>query len=230
MKIGIIGAMDIEVDELISSMKSIEKQEISGIDYYAGSLEGRDVVVAKCGVGKVNAAICAQTMILKYSPFMIINIGVAGSLDSKLKIADLVISDFVVQHDYDITAFGYEAGYISGLNLVKIPCDQELIHKLESAAKLLEDTNVFVGTVASGDQFVSNKQKKDSIVNNFKALCTEMEGASIGHTCYINKVKFCIVRSISDNADGSAHMDFPQFSLLAANKSSALIKNFLQNL
>ena len=230
MKIGIIGAMDIEVEELINSMEDIKKETISGIDFYEGTLQGKNAVVAECGVGKVHAAVCTQTMILKYAPDVIINTGVAGSLSTDLDIADIVISDGVVQHDFDVSPFGKPVGLISGIDLIKIPCNEELVKKLKNAAKVLEDTNVVVGTVASGDQFISSKEKKDYIINNFNALCTEMEGASIGHVCYINNVDFCIVRAMSDKADGTAHMDFPSFVDIAVKKSITLINNFLRSL
>ena len=206
-KIGIIGAMDIEVEELINSMEDVKKQTISNIDYYEGKLQGKNVVVAKSGVGKVHAAVCTQTMILKYGPDAIINTGVAGSLSPELDIADIVISDGVVQHDFDVSPFGKPVGLISGIDLIKIPCNDVLANKLVKAAKILKDTNVAMGTIASGDQFISSMEKKDYIVNNFNALCTEMEGASIGHVCYINDVDFCIVRAMSDKADGTANMD-----------------------
>ncbi len=230
MKTGIIGAMDIEVAELIESMENIKKERISSVDYYEGTIRGRDVVVAKCGVGKVHAAVCAQTMILKYKPDVIINTGVAGSLSSNLEIADIVISDNVVQHDMDTTGIGDPLGLISGLNIINIPCSEKLVKKIETSAKTLEETNVFVGTVASGDQFICSRDRKDHIVKNFGALCAEMEGAAIGHVCYLNNLDFCIVRAISDKADGSAHMDFPSFVKIAAKKSIKLINTFLINL
>jgi len=228
MKIGIIGAMDVEVAELIEYMDQIKKEEISSVVYYQGKLHGKSVVVAKCGVGKVHAAVCAQTMILKYSPDIIINTGVAGSLNSSLDIADLVISSKVVQHDFDTSGIGDPIGLISGINLIEIPCSEDLVEKIKNAAKLIEETNVFVGTIASGDQFICNMSKKEYIVEHFNALCAEMEGAAIGHVCYLNNVDFCIVRAISDKADGSAHMDFPSFVQIAAKKSTMLINNFLK--
>lgn len=230
MKIGIIGAMDVEVAELIESMDNIKKETISSTVYYEGTLQGKNVVVAKCGVGKVHAAVCAQTMILKYKPDAIINTGVAGSLNSELDIADLVISNNVVQHDMDTSGLGDPIGLISGVNLINIPCSNSLVEKIEKAAKTIENTNVIVGTIASGDQFICNQDKKDYIVNNFNALCAEMEGAAIGHVCYLNNVDFCIVRAISDKADGSAHMDFPEFTKIAAKKSTQLINTFLKSL
>ncbi len=230
MKIGIIGAMDVEVAELIESMENIKKETISSIVFYEGTLQKKQVVVAKCGVGKVHAAVCAQTMILKYKPDAIINTGVAGSLNSKLDIADLVISDNVVQHDFDTSAFGDPKGLISGIDLVSIPCPKELVESIKKAADTIENTNVIVGTIASGDQFICSQDKKEYIVENFDALCAEMEGAAIGHVCYLNNVDFCIVRSISDKADGSAHMDFPTFTIIAAKKSTQLINKFLKSI
>lgn len=228
MKIGIIGAMDVEVAELIESMENIKKDTISGIVYYEGTLQGKDVVVAKCGIGKVHAAVCAQTMILKYNPAAIINTGVAGSLSASLDIGDLVVSNKVVQHDFDTSGVGDPIGLISGIDLIEIPCPEMLVEKIEASAKKIENTKVFVGTIASGDQFICSVSKKDYIVENFKALCAEMEGAAIGHVCYLNNVDFCIIRAISDKADGSAHMDFPAFVQVAAKKSINLINNFLK--
>lgn len=229
MKTGIIGAMDIEVSELIESMENIKKETISSITYYEGTLYGKNVVLAKCGVGKVHAAVCAQTMILKYHPDVIINTGVAGSLSSELNIADLVISDNVVQHDFDTSGIGDPVGLISGLNLINIPCSGRLVGQIEKSAKAIEETNAVVGTVASGDQFICSQDKRDCIVKNFNAICAEMEGAAIGHVCYLNSVDFCVVRAISDKADGSADMDFPTFVQIAAKKSTKLIKTFLYN-
>lgn len=225
---GIIGAMEIEVAEIKNSMEDISQEEISGVIYYKGKIHGKDVIVAKCGVGKVHAAVCTQTMILKYSPNVIINTGVAGSLNSKLDIADLVISDFVVEHDMDTSALGDPLGLISGIDIIKIPSAVQVVEKIKNAAEHIENTNVFVGTIATGDQFICNIEQKNHIVDNFDALCAEMEGAAIGHVCYLNKVDFCIVRAISDKADGTAHMDFPSFVKIAAKKSTELIHNYLK--
>lgn len=226
---GIIGAMEIEVAEIKESMENISQEEISGVIYYKGKIHNKDVIVAKCGVGKVHAAVCTQTMILKYSPDVIINTGVAGSLNSKLDIADLVISDFVVEHDMDTSALGDPLGLISGIDIIKIPSAVKTVEKIKNAAEHIENTNVFVGTIATGDQFICNLEQKNHIVDNFDALCAEMEGAAIGHVCYLNKVDFCIVRAISDKADGSAHMDFPSFVKIAAKKSTELIHNYLES-
>lgn len=226
--IGIIGAMGIEVEDLINSMDLLKKETISGIDFFEGKLQNKNAVLAICGIGKVHAAVCTQTMILKYAPDAIINIGVAGCLSPELDFADIVISDSVVQHDFDVTPFGVPVGLISGIDLIKIPCSDRLVKKLVKAAEILEDTNITVGTVASGDQFVGSKEKKDYIVNNFDALCTEMEGAAIGHVCYMNNVDFCIVRAMSDKADSTANMDFDIFVKNAIDKTIKLINSFLK--
>lgn len=226
--IGIIGAMGIEVEDLINSMDLLKKETISGIDFFEGKLQNKNAVLAICGIGKVHAAVCTQTMILKYAPDAIINIGVAGCLSPELDFADIVISDSVVQHDFDVTPFGVPVGLISGIDLIKIPCSDRLVKKLVKAAEILEDTNIAVGTVASGDQFVGSKEKKDYIVNNFDALCTEMEGAAIGHVCYMNNVDFCIVRAMSDKADSTANMDFDIFVKNAIDKTIKLINRFLK--
>ncbi len=226
--IGIIGAMGIEVEDLINSMDLLKKETISGIDFFEGKLQNKNAVLAICGIGKVHAAVCTQTMILKYAPDAIINIGVAGCLSPELDFADIVISDSVVQHDFDVTPFGVPVGLISGIDLIKIPCSDRLVKKLVKAAEILEDTNITVGTVASGDQFVGSKEKKDYIVNNFDALCTEMEGAAIGHVCYMNNVDFCIVRAMSDKADSTANMDFDIFVKNAIDKTIKLINRFLK--
>ena len=230
MKIGIIGAMEIEVAELRELMQEVSQKEISSVVYYEGKIHGKDVIVAKCGVGKVHAAVCAQTMILEYSPDVIINTGVAGSLNSMLDIGDLVISDYVVEHDMDTSPLGDPVGLISGINIIKIPSAKNVVDMINAAAKTLENTNAYVGTIASGDQFICSVERKNFIVDNFNALCTEMEGAAIGHVCYLNNIDFCIVRAISDKADGSAHMDFPSFVQIAAKKSTELIYNYLKKL
>lgn len=230
MKIGIIGAMEIEVAEIKELMENIAQEQISGIIYYTGKIYGKDVVVAKCGIGKVNAAVCTQAMIMKYAPDTIVNTGVAGSLSSNLDIGDLVISDYVVHHDFDVSALNEPLGYIQEIDKIHIPSTKHVIEKIYSSAKNLENINVYVGTIASGDQFVSNQDRKNVIVNNFNAMCTEMEGAAIGHVCYLNNVDFCIVRAISDKADGSAHMDFPTFAKIAVKNSAELIKKYIKNI
>ncbi len=226
--IGIIGAMDIEVNELISQLENKTLTKISGINFYSGKMFEKDVVIAKCGVGKVNAAVCAQTMILTYRPDVVINTGVAGSLSEKLNICDVAIATDVVQHDMDTSPLGDPVGFISGIDLVKIPCDIRISQLLYNSTKQIDGVNCELGTIASGDQFLNSDDTKKKIVDNFGAIAGEMEGASIGHVAYLNNVPFSILRVMSDNASGESNIDFPKFCQIAAQKSIEICKNFIE--
>ena len=224
--IGIIGAMDIEVEKIKAFLTDISEEVVSGVNFVRGKFEDKDVVVAKCGVGKVFAALCAEAMILKYSPRLIINVGVAGCLDKTLKIGDIVIADNVCQHDMDTSPLGDPIGLLSDINIIKIPADQKACELFERCAKELS-LPFSVGTIASGDQFVSSAEKKDFIIDNFHAKSCEMEGGAIGHVCYVNNVPFAVLRAMSDGADDGAKMDFPTFAKMAAENSTCVIKKFL---
>ena len=229
MKIGIIGAMDVEVEALKAKLDGCETVNVSGVEFFCGRLCGKDVAVAKCGIGKVFAAICAQTMILRFGVTHIINTGVAGTLTDRLGLLDVAIADGVVQHDMDTSAIGDPVGLISGINKIVLPTSKRLAELACAAAKEL-GKNTLCGTVASGDQFISSAERKRFIAETFGAVCCEMEGAAIGHVCYVNGVECLIVRSISDSADGSAHMDYPQMAALAAKGSQAIIEGVLARL
>ena len=223
MIIGIIGAMDAEVAALKSKMNIEITETISGIEFCRGTLCGKDIVVAKCGVGKVFAAICAQTMILRFGATHIINTGVGGALDPKLDLLDLVISDKVVQHDMDTSPLGDPVGLVSGINRVYFEASTVLI----DAAKATGVPCV-TGTIASGDQFVADSETKAAIVERFGASICEMEGAAIGHVCFVNGVDFLIVRAVSDSANENSVMDFPQLVSRAAVISSTLVEKMLE--
>ncbi len=225
--IGIIGAMDVEVNGLVEKMNVKDEFVISSIKYFKGSIHDKDVVIAKCNPGKVNAAICAQTMILKFNPDVIINSGVAGSLNKELGICDVAIATDVVEHDMDTTPLGEPLGYISGINKIHIPADEKVCSALEKSAKALENTVVKVGTIASGDIFLNDNNIKNKIVDNFNAICGEMEGGSIGHVAYANDIPFGVIRVISDNADTESNMDFPEFCSIAAKKSIEICEKFI---
>ena len=225
--IGIIGAMDIEVNGLIANMQEPVTEVYGGISFTKGILHGQNVVVSKCGIGKVFAAMCAQTMILKYSPDVIINSGVAGALSSELNILDAVIASSVVQHDMDTSPLGDPRGLISGINIVNIDSDTTTSDKLIDAAKSL-GVNTVKGIVASGDQFMADLIKKSDVAATFGAIACEMEGAAIGQVCYVNKVPFAVMRTISDGK-GEA-LDYMTFSAIAANKSIQIIEDFLMRL
>ena len=227
--IGIIGAMDIEIKGLKAIIENPESEIISGLEFISGTIFGKDTVIVKCGCGKVNAALCTEAMILKYNPDVIINTGVAGGLNKNLNIADIAVADFVVQHDYDTTPLGEPLGFLSQIDIIKIPCAKKVCDTLEIAAKKLENTNVVTGTIASGDQFLNSMEQKNKIIDNFAAIAGEMEGGAIGHVCYANNVDFGVLRAISDNADGSSHMDFGKFTEIAAEKTITVLSEFIKN-
>ena len=225
--IGIIAAMDVEMKSLRSFMENTETEVISGIRFVRGTLEGKDVVTAVCGIGKVFAALCAQTMILHYQPRCIINTGVAGTLTAALTIGSIAVSSAVVQHDMDTSPLGDPVGLISGINKVELPADRLLTGQLSACAKVM-GIKTATGVIASGDQFVASAERKAFIVEHFKAIACEMEGAAVGQVCYVNKVPFCVLRAISDSADGSSHMDYPTFVQMAAEQSVALMRRFMR--
>lgn len=214
--------MKIEVESLADMLDDRIDTTISGVTFHEGKLMGRDVVLAVSGVGKVFAAVCAQTMIIKFGAQAIINTGVAGGLDERLSICDAVVADFVVEHDMDTTPLGDPPGLLSGINIVDIPCDKAIGDALE---KSLEGTNYILGKIASGDVFVAEDAKKDYIKKTFDAVACEMEGAAIGHVCFINNVPFGVLRTISDGGDG---MDYMTFAGIAAEKGKETILKFLE--
>ncbi|MBE6624079.1 MAG: 5'-methylthioadenosine/adenosylhomocysteine nucleosidase [Ruminococcaceae bacterium] len=223
--IGIIGAMDIEVDGIISNMTNTQFEEISSMKFVSGELYGKRIVVCKCGIGKVFAGICAQTMILKYAPKIIINSGVAGALDEKLCVLDSVVATSVVQHDMDTSPLGDPVGLISGINVVNIEADKKVSKALENSAKELQ-ISVKRGTIASGDQFIANNEKKQYIKDTFSASACEMEGGAIAQACYVNKIPFAILRTISDGK--GEVLDYFTFSERAAVQAIKIIKNFIK--
>ena len=227
MKIGIIGAMSVEVEALKAKLEDSHTETVSGIEFYFGRLFGKQTVVARCGIGKVFAAICAQTMILAFGVDRIINTGVGGTLTERLGILDVAIADGVVQHDMDTSPLGDPVGLISGINKVVLPTSATLADAAQKAAKKL-GYNCECGIVASGDQFIGSKQKKNFIAQTFSAICCEMEGAAIGQVCYVSGVEYLIVRAISDSADGQAEMDYGRMVELAATRSQAMIEEIFE--
>lgn len=226
VQIGIIGAMQIEVEGLKKSMTNTSTEVISGIEFTSGILNGKTVVAAVCGIGKVFAAICAQTMILKYNPDVIINSGVAGTLTDKLAIGDVAVSSDVVQHDMDTTAIGDELGLISGINIIHIPANEKAAALLKICAAHLR-LNSMLGTIATGDCFLNDTARKNDIASTFSAIACEMEGGGIGQTCYVNKIPFAILRVISDGGNESSHLDYPTFAKMAAERSIEIMEMFI---
>ena len=227
--IGIIAAMDSEMAAIKDSMTDKTTETVSGIDFVRGNLSGKEVVVAKCGIGKVFAAICAQTMILKYAPKLVINTGVGGTLTNKLGIGDIAVACDVVQHDMDTSPLGDPVGLVSGINVVHFPADKTAVELIGKAADSLGINNV-KGTIASGDQFIASKEKKAYITENFGAIACEMEGAAIGHTCYVNDTPFAVIRAISDSADDSSHMDYGEFLKIVAERSFKVVTSFVKEM
>ena len=228
--IGIIGAMEVEVKELKEQMQITRQLTKAGMEFCEGILEGQDVVVVRSGVGKVNAAVCSQTMILKYLPDIMINVGVAGGLSEEFKIGDIAVADSVVEHDMDTSPIGDPVGLISGINLVNIPCDKKLADLMEQAVSKVGTITSKRGVIASGDQFISKQEQRDRIKDNFGAIAAEMEGASIGHVCYMNGVPFGVLRAISDGANDDSHMDYPEFAKMAAANSIKIILELLNSI
>lgn len=228
--IGIIGAMDIEVAQIKSELKDIDIINKAGMEFNKGLLNNKQVVVVRSGVGKVNAGLCAQILSDLFNVEAIINTGIAGSLNDKINIGDIVLSSDTLQHDMDAVAFGYDLGVIPQMEVSTFTADAHLIKLAENACKTVcPDINSFTGRVVSGDQFVSSKEKKQWLTDTFNGLCTEMEGAAIAQAAYLNNIPFLIVRAISDKADDSAHMDYPAFEKMAVNNSVKLIHEIVKN-
>ncbi len=221
--IGIIGALTEELEELISMLEEHKCETVGSIDFNTGVLFGKSAVIARCGVGKVFAAMCAEAMIIKYSPALIINTGVAGALSSGLKCTDIVIADTLCQHDMDTSPLGDPKGLVSGINKIYFESDARAVKILEKSAAALSQ-RALVGRVASGDKFVADREEKKRIANTFNALACEMEGAAIAQTAYVNNVPFAVIRAISDSADGDAGLDYNEFLPIAAKSSAELTK------
>lgn len=224
--LGIIGAMQVEVNALKEIMTEQEVRVISGMEYVKGTIDGHTVVAVVCGEGKVASAMCAQTLILEYRVDGVINTGVAGTLCPQLGISDVAIADYVVQHDMDVTALGYPVGQIPSLDVLKIPCDPAMISALEKAV-ICQGSHYRVGTIASGDLFIHTAARKAFIVDTFGAIAGEMEGAAIGQVCYVNKVPFVVLRTMSDDASGAAPESFETFAACAAECACAVVRRFV---
>ncbi|NLJ31902.1 MAG: 5'-methylthioadenosine/adenosylhomocysteine nucleosidase [Clostridiales bacterium] len=228
--IGIIGAMAVEVERLVEMMTDRKEETISSVTYHTGKIEGLECVVAQCGVGKVAAAVCAQTMVLIYRPRVLINVGVAGGIGRDVHIGDVVVSRGLVQHDMDTSALGEPKGMISGLNRVVIPSPPELVEKAARAAAAVYGRRVHVGIIATGDQFISDAETLKRIAAEFDASACEMEGGSIAQVCFVNGIDFVVIRAVSDNADEEASVDFTAFAAEEAHKSAELIAALLPQL
>ena len=217
-KLGIIGAMAVEVAALKEKMENMTVTARAGMEFYDGVLEGLPAVVVQCGVGKVNAAMCTQILCDCFGVTHLVNTGIAGSLCADLDIGDLVVSRDAMYHDFDCVHFGYEMGRVPGMDVVAFPADGRMMERAFTAAESVNPGHTRTGRVASGDLFVAEKEVKDRIIEKTGASCTEMEGAAIAQTAYRNGLPFVILRAISDKADDSAEMDYPTFEAIAADR------------
>ena len=225
MKLGIIGAMEMEVETLLGLLEDKKTTIHAATAFHEGKLEGLDVVVVQCGIGKVNAALCVQMLCDFYAVTHLVNTGIAGSLDPVLDIGDLVISLDAMYHDVDVTNFGYVPGQMAGMPAA-FAADAALVEAAYGAAEQVNPGHTRKGRVASGDQFVCTQDLKDKIIAVTGAQCTEMEGAAIAQAAYRNQIPFVIIRAISDKADNSAEMDYPTFERIAAHRCAAVTRTF----
>ena len=227
---GIIVAMQEELDAILNIMKNIKEKEIYGLDFKIGQIEKKEVVVVKCGVGKVNAARVTQILIDKLNVMYIINVGAAGALNPFLNLGDIVLGNKLVQHDFDITAFDHDKGYITGGGDY-IYSDNKLVEEFKKAMNILSDNTykIKTGIIATGDIFCTNIEMKNKIYSKFDADCVEMEGAAIAQVCYLDKVPFIVIRSISDSPNGQNEIDFDKFVELASKRCAIILEKFFKS-
>lgn len=227
--LGIIGAMAEEVEQLKQEMVQPEICTVAGMDFYKGQIGGRDVVVVKSGIGKVNAAMCVQILVERFAVDGIVNTGIAGSLRPEIEIGDMVLSTDAVQHDMDAAAFGYRAGQIPQMDVFSFVADEKLRELAKACCQRVNPgLGLHEGRVLTGDQFISDKAKKAWLTETFDGFCTEMEGAAIAQAAYMNRVPFLIVRAISDKADDSANMDYEEFERQAIVHSVKLTRALIE--
>lgn len=227
--IGIICAMKIEADAIRDTIQNPKTEFISGIEFTHGTIHEKEVVLAVCGIGKVFAAVCAEAMILRYKPTLLLNSGVAGTLTPSLSIGDIAVATALVQHDMDTSPLGDPVGMVSGINKIYFEADKAAVDGLCAAAARV-GAKTLCGTIASGDQFLADHAKKQYIAKTFDAVAGEMEGAAVAHVAYINKTPFAVLRAISDSASGDAQMEYAEFCRLAASRSHAIIGAFIESL
>ena len=229
--IGIIGAMELEVEELKSLLQDVKVTSRAGMDFYQGSLGGAQVVIVRCGIGKVNAALCVQILADVFHVTHVINTGVAGSLNAVLDIGDILISVDAVHHDMDVSPLGYAPGIVPQMAESFFKADERLVNLAwDVCQKVNPDVSVLKGRVVSGDQFIAKKEVKERLISTFHGDCAEMEGAAIAHGCYLNQIPFVIIRAISDKADDSAEMDYPTFEKAAAKHCAKLVENLVPSI
>lgn len=230
MTLGIISAMSEELEILLKDMNVESTLTKANMTFNKGSLWGQNVVAVVSGIGKVNAAVCTQILVSEYSVDKIINVGVAGGIGKNIYPGDVVVADNLVEHDMDTTAFGDPHGQVPRMDTFDFKCDPELVELAKKACDKIGNLNTFVGRIVSGDVFVANIEKIQWLEKEFEALSCEMEGASIAHVCYLNSIPCVVIRSISDNANNGAHMDFEKFTPIAVKNSTTILKEMILNM
>ncbi|UHA75803.1 5'-methylthioadenosine/adenosylhomocysteine nucleosidase [Paenibacillus sp. 481] len=228
--IGIIGAMDEEIKLLLEAVEQTVEVNYAGIRYYEGRLHGRTVVICKSGVGKVNAAVTTQVLLDRFQVGTVLFTGVAGAVHPELNIGDLVISSSCIQHDMDVTALGFKPGMIPFQEVSDFTADAHLIALAEEVCAERFPDRFQKGIILSGDQFIASREKVQQLYETFQGACTEMEGSAVAQVCYMNAVPFLIIRSMSDRADGSAHVNFAEFTVEASQNSFIIINELVQKL
>ena len=230
-RIGIIGAMDNEISALIGCMEDVETENAASMTFYKGKLWGKDTVLVKCGVGKVNMTACTQVLASVYKVDMLINTGVAGALKKGMRVGDIVISKDAVEHDMDATGLGFDKGVIPYMDESVFEADPDLVRTAaEACEKVNPDISCYVGRVVTGDQFISSREVKNDLVKTFEGFCAEMEGAAMAQAAYLNGIPFVIIRAISDNADDSASGDFEEFTEKAVEHTTHLLEEMFPRL
>ena len=226
--IGIIGAMEEEVASLKENAHITRATTIAEMEFCEGTIDGQNVVIVQCGMGKVNAGICAHTLINAFGCTKIINTGVAGSLNNQLNIGDIVVSTDAVQHDFTVEAIGFEKGEIPYTKRVGFPADEKMRKAaVEAVKEAAPDIHVYEGRVCSGDQFISTTEQKEEITLNYGGMCCEMEGGAIAQVCYLNRTPFVVIRAISDKADGSNHVEYEIFKAEAAGNCAKIVRHMV---
>ena len=229
--LGIIGAEQQEIDLLLEHLSLEKTVKKAGLSFFCGTIHEYPVVIVKAGIGKVNAAVCTQILVDEFGVDGVINTGIAGSLKAEINIGDIVLSTDVLHHDMDATGFGYDLGQIPQMNVFSFEADEKMRTIAKEVCEAVNpEIQVFEGRIVSGDQFISSREVKDRIKNNFDGYCTEMEGAAIAQTAYLNRIPFVIIRAISDKADDSATMDYPTFEKQAVEHSVRLTRGFLKKI
>lgn len=228
--VGIIGAMQEEIELILAKLDDRLTEQHAGIVYHMGAFNGKKIVLTRSGVGKVNAAVCTQILIDRFGADAVIFTGVAGAVDPKLNIGDIVISSSSVQHDVDVSALGFPRGSIPYQEVSEFPADARLIALAEEAGRSVFPDRCHIGKVLSGDQFIADREIVKGLFTELGGACTEMEGASVAQVCYMNQIPHVIIRSMSDKADGSAHVNFAEFTIEAANRSFAIVEEMVRSL